>query len=73
MVGRSNLKDGSCVNIEQCMKMIKFQKEKKEEKYKRTNILNSKYFEEYRHNRARSLRSTDRSRSQEDCPQKETD
>ena len=67
IVGRSKLKNGECVNIEQCMKMIKYQKEEKEEDYQRKKLLNMHYFDKYRYKQRGSIRPTDRSRSQEDC------
>lgn len=73
MVGRSKLKDGSCIDIEACIKLIKWQKTPKEGNHRPKNLLESHYFDNYRTNGRGSLRVTGKTRPQETRQEEETD
>lgn len=66
VVGRGKLKDGSCVDVEACMKLMKWQKTPKDdEDYRPKRILDTKYFAKYRYKQGQSLRYPDKPRPEE--------
>ena len=47
MVGRSKLEKGSCIDVDRCIKMIEYERKEEDDRID-INILNSRYFNDYR-------------------------